>query len=366
MFRPANRATVAWMGWRSGGSEPYDIAMLRPMNRSTHAAAAAIVALALVACGAGTGAGRSTTAYGASFPEEITSANLAEMLRVFHSLPEDEGARPVLRERILTYYARSNGQLGDMDMEALGEHLGAMTDLFSPAELADDPLPQALIPVAEAHLYLLDGALRAGIDYEEILRRGLHELPEDQDLRLAAQLSAQFAGMVERDDLARLQAEYAMGEKVFAHRVGILSQHFGNYYTERGEFAHAVQAYRTSLHYSISAPTNANTAMRLIESQRRNSRYEEAVATVEKVWILYQDAPEFLYLAALCLLEAGHLDKAQNVIERGLSLTPPRPRSWSNWTPSAWACIPARAPAPRDPTPLASRVTVMAATNRRT
>ena len=120
------------------------------MNRSTHAAAAAIVALALVACGAGTGAGRSTTAYGASFPEEITSANLAEMLRVFHSLPEDEGARPVLRERILTYYARSNGQLGDMDMEALGEHLGAMTDLFSPAELADDPLPQALIPVAEA------------------------------------------------------------------------------------------------------------------------------------------------------------------------------------------------------------------------
>ena len=183
-------------------------------------------------------------------------------------------------------------------------------------------IDRSLIPVAEAHLYLLDGALRAGVDYEEILRRGLHELPEDQDLRLAAQLSAQFAGMAERDDLARLQAEYATGEKVFAHRVAILSQHFGNYYTERGEFAHAVQAYRTSLHYSISAPTNANTAMRLIESQRRNGRYEEAVATVEKVWMLYQDAPDFLYLAALCLLEAGDLDKAQNAIERGLSLTP--------------------------------------------
>ena len=163
--------------------------MLREMNRTSRVVSTGLLALALVACGAGAGSGRSTTAIGASLPEAVTSANLAEMLRVYHSLPEDEEVRQVLRERLLAYYAQNDDQLETMDLEALGEHLGAMTDLFIPRELAEGPIPRPLIPVAEA-----------------LVRRGN---PRGDEARvMAGLLVLQLAG---RDDAAgkyRIVAEW--------------------------------------------------------------------------------------------------------------------------------------------------------------
>ncbi len=176
-----------------------------------------------------------------------------------------------------------------------------------------------LIPVAEAYLYLLQGALEIGVDYEEILQRGLRAAPEDLDLRLATQLSIQFTGAAHGGSLDRLQEPYPAGAKAFAHRTGILSQHFGNYFAERGETVRAARAYRTSLQY---APTNLNTAMRLIETLRRNGRHIEAAVVIEEVWSLHQANSEFLYLAALCLFEADLLDEAQSAVERGLQRMP--------------------------------------------
>lgn len=122
------------------------------MFRLTRAAAiAGTMAFALLlACGSGAGAGRSTTALSVDLPEEVTSENLAEMLRLYHGLPRDSEARDVLRERVLTYYHRSRHQLDTLDLEGLGGRLEAMTDLFSPSELADGPAPEPLVAVAEA------------------------------------------------------------------------------------------------------------------------------------------------------------------------------------------------------------------------
>lgn len=122
------------------------------MFRPTRAAVAALImALALVlACGSGAGAGRSTTALGVDLPAEVTSENLAEMLRLYHGLPTDSEARVVLRERVLAYYGQHHGDLNALDLPALGERLEVMTDLFTPAELAEGPVHDALVPVAEA------------------------------------------------------------------------------------------------------------------------------------------------------------------------------------------------------------------------
>ena len=141
------------------GSVSPSLAMLQPMRIRTSRVAsfgtlvlALLLPAALVACGA-TASSRTTTALGVELPEQVTSENLPEMLRVYHRLPLDSEARPVLRERILAYYgqdARDSRQLAAMDMDALAERLEAMTDLFTPQELADGSLPAPLTAVAEA------------------------------------------------------------------------------------------------------------------------------------------------------------------------------------------------------------------------
>ncbi len=109
------------------------------------------MALALVlACGSGAGAGRSTTALGVDLPAEVTSENLAEMLRVYHGLPTDAEARDVLRERLMAYYGQSQSDLSTLDLPALGERLEAMTDLYTPGELTQGPVHEALVSVADA------------------------------------------------------------------------------------------------------------------------------------------------------------------------------------------------------------------------
>lgn len=109
------------------------------------------MALALVlACGSGAGAGRSTTALGVDLPDEVTSENLAEMLRVYHGLPTDAEARDVLRERVMAYYGQSQSDLNALDLPALGERLEAMTDLYTPAELTEGPVHAAMVSVADA------------------------------------------------------------------------------------------------------------------------------------------------------------------------------------------------------------------------
>ncbi len=122
--------------------------MFRPTR--TAALAGSLALALLLACGSGAGAGRSTTALGVDLPAEVTTENLAEMLRLYHGLPTDSEARDVLRERVLAYYGQSHGQLTGLDLDALSERLEAMTDLFTPSELAEGPMPDALVPVAEA------------------------------------------------------------------------------------------------------------------------------------------------------------------------------------------------------------------------
>ncbi|MEE2873227.1 MAG: tetratricopeptide repeat protein, partial [Candidatus Latescibacterota bacterium] len=183
-------------------------------------------------------------------------------------------------------------------------------------------IDRSLIPVAEAHFYLLDGALRAGVDYEEILRRGLHELPENKDLRLAAQLSAQFAGMAEGDDLARLHAEYATGEYVdsdFLQMTSILSQHFGAWYSKRGDNDGAIRSYRLSLR---ADPQNINTARRLIKKMLLQGNYSDAEKTVEALKFHQTENPHLLFLAALSYQYAGRSQDALAIVRRAQQLTP--------------------------------------------
>lgn len=181
---------------------------------------------------------------------------------------------------------------------------------------------RSLIPVPEAYLYMLEASLMVGEDYRDLLAQALLAVPQDQDIRLFEFLSSFFAASAQPGqvlNLADFQAEYALERPLLFHRVGILSQHFGNWYKLRGDDMGAIRAYQLSLRH---APGNLNTAMRLIDLQLKNGLANEAIAAVEEVWPFHKDNAKIIYLAGLSFKEAGRLDQADEVVQHGLIITP--------------------------------------------
>lgn len=182
---------------------------------------------------------------------------------------------------------------------------------------------RGLIPLGEAHLYMVEGALMVGDDYRDRLRQALRAVPDDLDLALLARLSALFAGEAEpaayASALDSLAGRYAQQGKVFAARAGVLSQHLGNWYALRDDDKRAAGAYRASLRHT---PHNLNTVLRLMEAERQLDNPAGAVAVAEEAWPQHRDNGRFLYAAALNLAEAGRPAEAEQAVRRGLEIQP--------------------------------------------
>ena len=82
-------------------------------------------------------------------PAVVTDATYAEILRKYHTLRVGDPQRAPLRERLVQHRVGKNGDLvGAGDYPALVEHLRSITALYTPAELAEGPLPAGLEPIA--------------------------------------------------------------------------------------------------------------------------------------------------------------------------------------------------------------------------
>jgi tetratricopeptide (TPR) repeat protein len=129
--------------------------------------------------------------------------------------------------------------------------------------LATDP---AFLPLGEAYLSWLQGLLILGQDYEELLKVALEEAPEDHNIQLLKRISNVVMDSADRaadpEVLAVLYgANYTHVDSAFLHTTSILSQHFGNWYSKRGDSDGAIRSYRLSLR---ADPQNLNTTQSLI------------------------------------------------------------------------------------------------------
>ena len=196
-------------------------------------------------------------------------------------------------------------------------HLGV--DLLREAMETDT----SLISIGEAYLYLAEGLLSAGQDYDALLQRALQEVPEDPNIRLLARMSALLADETghysEAGMLSELYRVYAGKEEIFLHKVSILSQQFGNWYSQNANDNGAIRSYRLSLR---ADPKNFNTTQRLIKIQLQQGRYGDAIETVDLLKDYQRDHPQFLFLAALCYRDAGNPQEALAIVHRALQIEP--------------------------------------------
>ncbi|MFT7695637.1 MAG: tetratricopeptide (TPR) repeat protein [Candidatus Latescibacterota bacterium] len=196
-------------------------------------------------------------------------------------------------------------------------HLGV--DLLQKAMETDT----SLLSLGEAYLYLVEGLLMTGQDYDAVLQRALEEVPKDPNIRLLARISALLMDATDHSNdpgiLNELYSNYTGPEKAFLHTMSILSQHFGNWYSQNGDSDGAIRSYRLSLR---ADPQNFNTTQRLLKIQLQQGRYSDAIATIEALKNYQGDSPQFLYLAALCYKSAGKPQEAMATAQRALQIEP--------------------------------------------
>ncbi|MGY8826635.1 MAG: tetratricopeptide repeat protein [Candidatus Latescibacterota bacterium] len=134
-----------------------------------------------------------------------------------------------------------------------------------------------------------------------LLKTALEEVPEDHNIQLLKRISNVVMDPVDRaadpDVLAVLYgANYTHVDSAFLHTTSILSQHFGNWYSKRGDSDGAIRSYRLSLRADLQ---NLNTTQSLIETLLRRGNYSDAIETVEALRSYQTDDAHLLYLTAL-------------------------------------------------------------------
>jgi tetratricopeptide (TPR) repeat protein len=96
---------------------------------------------------------KATVAPPAPLPAIVSDATYAEALRHYWVLSPDAAARAPLRERLVEHLlGRSSALVADNDYSGAVEQLAAVTELFTPAEIAAGQLPKGLEPLAR-YLY---------------------------------------------------------------------------------------------------------------------------------------------------------------------------------------------------------------------
>ena len=187
--------------------------------------------------------------------------------------------------------------------------------------LATDPV---FLPLGEAYLSLLQGLLISGTDYEEMLETALEQVPEDHNIQLLGRISTLLMDPVDHaadpDVLAVLYgANSAYADSAFVHTASILSQHFGNWYSKRGDGDGAIRSYRLSLR---ADPQNLNTAQSLIKLLLQSGNYSDAEKMVEALRSYQTDNTRLLYLTALSYKFVGRSQDALAIVRRAQQLAP--------------------------------------------
>ncbi len=181
----------------------------------------------------------------------------------------------------------------------------------------------AFVSLGEAYLSLLEGLLISGQDYEGVLEAALEAAPEDGNIGLLERISNIVMDPADRvadpEVLALLYgASYWYVDSGFLHTTSILSQHFGIWYSKRGDYDGAIRSYRLSLR---ADPENVNTARSLIEILFLRGNYSDAEETVEAFKFHQTENPHLLYLTALSYQYAGRLQDALAMVHRAQQLT---------------------------------------------
>ena len=187
--------------------------------------------------------------------------------------------------------------------------------------LAIDP---AFLPLGEAYLSLLQGLLISGQDYTEVLKTALEEVPDDNNIQLVGRISDVLMDPIDSaadpDVLSVLYGEnYTHVDSAFLHTTSILSQHFGIWYSKRGDGNGAARSYRLSLR---ADPQNINTAQNLIKLLLQGGNYRDAEKTVEALRSYQTDNARLLYLTALSYKFVGRSQEALAIVRRAQQLAP--------------------------------------------
>jgi tetratricopeptide (TPR) repeat protein len=107
-----------------------------------------IVLLSLLGCGAAT-TPRPTIAPPPPPPAVVTDATYSDALRHFWLLTPQDEAREALRHRLVQHLiGKTSEVISAGEYDAVVEHLATVTQLYTPAEIADGKLPAGLEPLA--------------------------------------------------------------------------------------------------------------------------------------------------------------------------------------------------------------------------
>jgi tetratricopeptide (TPR) repeat protein len=183
-----------------------------------------------------------------------------------------------------------------------------------------------VIPLEEAYYYLIDALIAQGDEYHDTLEQAATLLPDDPRIAFLLGIS-QYLDQdqaVSQEGLRRLREVEAYASRTgqqatFLHMMAVMSQHFGEWFSQRQAHDKAIEAFQLSLQF---APQNTNSLKRLLRALLQAQRCHQAVSFLHQTVAENAEDADVLYLAALCLKDAGQQEQALEAARRALLLRP--------------------------------------------
>ncbi len=183
-----------------------------------------------------------------------------------------------------------------------------------------------LVPLEQAHIKLVDGLLMQYRDYRPALTRAFAHYPGQPQIALLMAIdqylnSDTHIGAKGLEKIRQVEKDAADSEypAIYRYNVAVLSQHFGNWHSARGNHETALAAYDFSLRFAgANARSLRGKLYELIQLERHELAANFALVAIER----RRDDPELIYMAAMILQEVGELSKALAVSHRALMIEP--------------------------------------------